>query len=87
MPHLGSWIRLVGAPPHEDETCRRCPVQEVCGKCLLGRKRRDHRRLYQERTGDKLNYVAQARELTELRADFDFIRAVHITPLQRMLKS
>ncbi len=53
----------------------------------MGRKRRDHRRLYQERTGDKLNYVAQARELTELRADFDIIRAVHVTPLQCMLKS
>ncbi len=53
----------------------------------MGRKRRDHWRLYQERADDKLNDVAQARELTELRAEFGIIRAVHVTPLQRMVKS
>ncbi|TVQ30133.1 MAG: hypothetical protein EA356_15415, partial [Geminicoccaceae bacterium] len=49
-------------------------------------QRRDHWRRYQERTGNNLNYVTQARELTELRAEFDFVRAVHVTPQQRTLK-
>ena len=50
-------------------------------------QRKDHWRLYQERTGDQLTYVAQARELTDLRAEFAFISDVHVTPLQRILKS
>lgn len=50
-------------------------------------QRRDHWRRYQARTGNNLNYVTQARELTALRAEVDFVRAVHVTPLQRTLKS
>ena len=50
-------------------------------------QRRDHWKLYQEFTGDQLTYVAQARELTDLRAEFAFISDVHVTPLQRILKS
>lgn len=50
-------------------------------------QRRDHWRRYQARTGNNLNYVTQARELTALRAEFDFVRAVHVTPLQRTLKA
>ena len=50
-------------------------------------QRRNHWRNYQARTGDNLNYVTQARELTALRAEFDFVRAVHVTPLQRTLKA
>lgn len=50
-------------------------------------QRRDHWRRYQAHTGNNLNYVTQARELTALRAEVDFVRAVHVTPLQRTLKS
>lgn len=50
-------------------------------------QRRDHWRRYQARTGNNLNYVTQARELTALRAEVDFVRAVHVTPLQRTLKA
>lgn len=50
-------------------------------------QRRDHWRRYQARTGNNLNYVTQARELTALRAEVDFVREVHVTPLQRTLKS
>lgn len=50
-------------------------------------QRRDHWRRYQAATGNNLNYITQARELTVLRAEVDFIRAVHVTPLQRTLKA
>lgn len=49
-------------------------------------QRRNHWRQYQAFTGNNLNYVTQARELTALRAEVDFVRAVHTTPLQRTLK-
>lgn len=50
-------------------------------------QRQHHWRRYQERTGNNLNVVTQCRELTLLRAEFDFIRAVHVTPQQRTLKA
>lgn len=50
-------------------------------------QRRNHWRRYQERTGNNLNYVTQGRELTALRAEFDFVRSVHVTPQQRSLKA
>lgn len=50
-------------------------------------QRQNYWRRYQAVTGDNLNYVTQARELTKLRAEVDFVRAVPITPLQRALKS
>ncbi len=50
-------------------------------------QRRDHARRYRAVTGRSLAYVGQARELTTLRAEFDFVRAVHVTPLQRSLKA
>lgn len=39
-------------------------------------QRRDHWRQYQRKTGNNLNHVTQARQLTELRAEFAFIKAV-----------
>lgn len=50
-------------------------------------QRRDHWRRYQAVTGNNLNYVTQARELTALRAEVDFIRAVSQTAQQRVLKA
>lgn len=50
-------------------------------------QRRDHWRRYQAVTGNALTYVNQARELTALRAEFDFIRAVCQTSQQRTLKA
>ena len=49
-------------------------------------QRRDWWRHYQRQTGGRLNYVAQARELTLLRAAFDWIAAVHVTPQQQALR-
>lgn len=67
-------------------------MSQFAGVCRLVwnlalEQRRDHWRRYQENTGNNLNYVTQARELTALRAEFDFIRAVHSTPQQRALKA
>ena len=50
-------------------------------------QRREHWRNYQARTGDNLNYVTQARELTALRREVDFIRAVSQTTQQYALKA
>ena len=50
-------------------------------------QRRDHARRYRACTGTWLNYIGQARELTTLRAEVDFVRAVHVTPLQRTIKA
>ena len=65
---------------------------EFAGVCRLVwnlalEQRRDHWRRYQRQTGNNLNHVAQSRELTQLRKEFDFVRAVHVTPLQRTLKA
>jgi putative transposase len=50
-------------------------------------QRRDHWRSYQTTTGNNLNYVTQARELTRLRAEVDFVRAVSQTTQQFVLKA
>lgn len=49
-------------------------------------QRTNHWRNYQARTGNNLNYVTQCRELTLLRAAFDFIKAVPGVAQQRVLK-
>jgi putative transposase len=50
-------------------------------------QRRDWWRHYQKATGDNLNYVTQARQLTDLRREFGFIREVSQTAEQRALKA
>lgn len=67
-------------------------MEQFAGVCRLVwnlalEQRRDHWLRYQQRTGNNLNAVAQSRELTALRGEFDFIRAVHVTPLQRTLRA
>ncbi|MEI4234174.1 RNA-guided endonuclease InsQ/TnpB family protein [Roseovarius sp. D22-M7] len=49
-------------------------------------QRRDHYRAYRRATGHGISYPAQARELTELRRDHDWIAAVHVTPQQQALR-
>ena len=49
-------------------------------------QRRDHWRQYQATTGNVLNYIAQSRELTLLRASFDFVREVSQNAQERALK-
>ena len=49
-------------------------------------QRREWWRHYCRRTGSQLNYVAQARELTVLRTEIDWIAAVPVTPQQQALR-
>src|ERR671913_1252567 len=49
-------------------------------------QRRDWWRHYERETGQRLNYVAQARQLTDLRAEFDWIRAVSVSCQQQALR-
>ncbi len=49
-------------------------------------QRRDWWRNYAREIGSKLNYVAQARQLTNLRAEFDWIRAVYVSCQQQALR-
>jgi len=49
-------------------------------------QRRDWWRHYPRQTAGRLNYVAQARELTALRAEFEWIAQVHVTPQQQALR-
>lgn len=50
-------------------------------------QRRTHWRNYQARTGDSLNFVTQSKELTVLRREVDFVRAVSQTCEQYALKA
>jgi putative transposase len=65
---------------------------QIAGVCRLVwnlalEQRRTHWRNYQARTGNNLNYVTQARELTALRAEVDFIRDGSQTAQQYTLKA
>lgn len=67
-------------------------IEQFAGVCRLVwnlalDQRLNHWRNFQARTGNNLNYVTQARELTKLRAEVDFVRAVHVSPQQRTLKA
>ncbi|MCY4591389.1 MAG: helix-turn-helix domain-containing protein, partial [Alphaproteobacteria bacterium] len=64
---------------------------QVAGVCrliytLALEQRRDHYRAYRRATGKSVSYPAQARELTELRREYDWIAAVHVTPQQQALR-
>lgn len=84
--YRGFAYRLYPTPDQADAFSRFAGVCRLVWNLAL-EQRRDHWRRYQARTGNNLNYVTQARELTALRAEVDFIRAVHVTPLQRTLKA
>lgn len=65
--------------------------RQFAGACRLVynlalEQRRDFWRQYLRRTGQQLNYVAQARELTVLRAQYDWIAAVSQTCQQQALR-
>ena len=49
-------------------------------------QRRDFWRQFKAPAGNSINYPAQARELTMLREEFDWLRAVHVTPQQQALR-
>lgn len=85
MIHRGYRYRL--APSAEQEELFR----QFAGVCRLVynlalEQRRDHSRRYERVTGKKLNYFAQCRELTALRADVDWIAAVTCTCQEQALR-
>ena len=84
--YRGFTYRLYPTTEQADAFARFAGVCRLVWNLAL-EQRRDHWRRYQDHTGNNLNYVTQARELTALRAEVDFVRAVHVTPLQRTLKS
>lgn len=67
-------------------------MDQFAGVCrliwnLALNQRVNHWRQYQRATGDNLNYVTQARQLKDLRAEFDWIEAVSQTAQARVLKN
>jgi putative transposase len=53
---------------------------------LAFEQRREHWRNFKVRTGNNLNYIAQSRELTALRAEYDWIAAVSQSCQQQALR-
>ena len=75
------------APTPEQETL----FKQFSGVCRLVynlalEQRRDWWRHYERQTGSRLNYVMQARELTALRSQYDWIAAVSQTCQQQALR-
>lgn len=67
-------------------------MDQFAGVCRLVwnlalEQRVNHWRQYQRATGDNLNYVTQARQLKDLRSEFDWISAVSQTAQARTLKN
>ncbi|MFT8642792.1 RNA-guided endonuclease InsQ/TnpB family protein [Gluconacetobacter sp.] len=67
-------------------------LAQAAGVCRLVwnlalEQRRDHWRAFRANTGGHLTYVTQSRELTRLRAEVDFVRAVSQTAQQYVLKA
>ena len=61
--------------------------RQTADVCRLVNNLALEQRRYRERAGGFRNYVAQTRELTALRAEFDFVRAVSTDAQQRALKA
>jgi len=80
-------FRFKLAPSGEQENLFR----QFAGVCRLVynlalEQRRDFWRQFQRQTGQQLNYVRQARELTALRAEYDWMAAVSQTCQQQALR-
>lgn len=86
MSFRGYTYRLKPTAAQEDQFFQFAGVCRLAWNLAL-EQRRHHWRNYQARTGNNLNFAAQARELTALRAEFDFIRAVSQTSQQYALKA
>ena len=79
--------RYVLAPTDEQAAqMRQCAGVVRLVYNLALEQRRDWWRQYTANTGKSLTYVAQARELTELRQSFDWIAVVSQTSQQQALR-
>ena len=71
-----------------DEQATGNPVRAVCCRLVYNvalEQRRDCWRQFKACTGNSINHPAQAGELTMLREEYDWIRAVHDTLQQQAL--
>jgi putative transposase len=90
-PHLGN-MQLRGFKYKLQPTAAQAQAfRAFSGVCRLVynlalEQRRDFWRQYQRKMGQKLNYVAQARELKTLRAEYDWIASVSQTCQQQALR-
>ena len=83
--HKGYTYRLQPTAEEKAHFLRHAGVCRLVYNLAL-EQRRDWWRHYQKATGNNLNYVTQARQLTDLRREFDFIREISQTAEQRALK-
>ncbi len=85
MRHRGYRYKL---RPTDDQTVLFARFAGVCRLVynLALEQRREHWRAYRAHTGKHIGYVAQCRELTLLRAEFDWIAAVSQTCQQQALR-
>lgn len=86
MIFRGFTFRLYPTPEQAVQMAQAAGVCRLVWNLAL-EQRRTHWRQYQRATGNNLNYVTQARELTMLRREAEFVRAGHVTPQQRALKA
>lgn len=85
MIHRGYRFKLYPTPEQEEKFFQFAGVCRLIYNIAL-EQRRDWYRQYERETGSKLNYFAQARQLTKLREEFDFIRDVCQTCEQQALR-
>ena len=85
MISRGHVYKLKPTPAQADLFARFAGVCRLIYNLAL-EQRRDHCRAYHRSTGHGISYPGQARELTELRRDHDWIAAVHVTPQQQALR-
>ena len=85
MKHRGYQYRL---HPSDEQATRFVQFAGVCRLVynVTLEQRRDHWRQFKSRTGNSINYPAQANQLTMLREEYDWIRAVHVAPQQHALR-
>ncbi len=81
----GLRYRLDLTARQEELFCRFAGVCRLVYNLAL-EQRRDFYRQYERATGRKLSYVAQAAELTKLRAEVDWIGAVYVSCQQQALR-
>ena len=83
--HRAFKFKMEPTPGQETMFCQFSGVCRLVYNLAL-EQRRDWYRQYQANTGKTLSYVAQAKELTDLRAKFDWIAAVSQTCQQQALR-
>jgi len=85
MIHRGYRYKLKPTPTQEHLFAQFAGVCRLIYNLAL-EQRRDHWRSFKRQTGTNISYTGQARELTSLRAEHDWIAAVHVTPQQQALR-